>query len=44
MASIKTKAEKKGDDWVINGSKMWMYVALSSFQVVTRGPASSLHI
>jgi acyl-CoA dehydrogenase len=26
VAGIKTKAVKKGDDWVLNGSKMWMYV------------------
>lgn len=24
VAGIKTKAEKKGDEWVINGSKMWI--------------------
>ena len=24
MAGIKTKAEKKGDSWVINGQKMWI--------------------
>lgn len=24
VAGIKTKAEKKGDDWVINGQKMWI--------------------
>merc|ERR1712193_479065 len=24
VASIKTKAEKKGDEWVINGQKMWI--------------------
>ena len=24
MAGIKTKAEKKGDEWVINGQKMWI--------------------
>ena len=24
VAAIKTKAEKKGDDWVINGQKMWI--------------------
>ena len=24
MASIKTKAEKKGDHYVINGQKMWI--------------------
>ncbi len=23
VAGIKTKAEKKGDEWVINGQKMW---------------------
>ena len=24
VAGIKTKAEKKGDEWVINGQKMWI--------------------
>ncbi|KAL3097436.1 hypothetical protein niasHS_003884 [Heterodera schachtii] len=24
VAALKTKAEKKGDEWVINGSKMWI--------------------
>ena len=24
VAAIKTRAEKKGDEWVINGSKMWI--------------------
>merc|ERR1712055_1149417 len=24
VAGVKTKAEKKGDDWVINGQKMWI--------------------
>ena len=24
VAGMKTKAEKKGDEWVINGSKMWI--------------------
>lgn len=24
MAGIKTKAEKKGDEYVINGQKMWI--------------------
>jgi acyl-CoA dehydrogenase len=24
VAGIKTKAEKKGDHWIINGSKMWI--------------------
>uniref|UniRef100_A0A914I5C0 Medium-chain specific acyl-CoA dehydrogenase, mitochondrial n=1 Tax=Globodera rostochiensis TaxID=31243 RepID=A0A914I5C0_GLORO len=24
VAGLKTKAEKKGDEWVINGSKMWI--------------------
>merc|ERR1712203_352134 len=24
VSGIKTKAEKKGDDWVINGQKMWI--------------------
>ena len=24
VAGIKTKAEKKGDEWVINGNKMWI--------------------
>ncbi len=23
VAGIKTRAEKKGDEWVINGQKMW---------------------
>ena len=24
MSGIKTRAEKKGDEWVINGQKMWI--------------------
>ena len=24
VAGIKTRAEKKGDEWVINGQKMWI--------------------
>ena len=24
VSGVKTKAEKKGDDWVINGQKMWI--------------------
>ena len=24
MAGLKTRAEKKGNEWVINGSKMWI--------------------
>lgn len=24
MAGIKTKAEKKGDEYIINGQKMWI--------------------
>jgi acyl-CoA dehydrogenase len=24
VAGLKTRAEKKGDEWVINGSKMWI--------------------
>lgn len=24
MSGIKTKAEKKGDDWILNGQKMWI--------------------
>ncbi|ODN88111.1 acyl-CoA dehydrogenase [Cryptococcus wingfieldii CBS 7118] len=26
VAGIKTKAEKKGDKWILNGSKMWCFV------------------
>jgi acyl-CoA dehydrogenase len=24
VAGIKTKAEKKGDKWILNGQKMWI--------------------
>ena len=24
VSGVKTKAEKKGDEWVINGQKMWI--------------------
>lgn len=24
VAGIKTKAEKKGDEWILNGQKMWI--------------------
>jgi hypothetical protein len=24
VAGLKTRAEKKGDEWIINGSKMWI--------------------
>lgn len=30
VAGIKTKAEKKGNKWVLNGSKMW-YVSATDF-------------
>ena len=36
VAGIKTKAEKKGDEWVINGQKMW-YV-LGSFHTAVKIP------
>lgn len=24
VAGVKTKAEKKGDEWILNGQKMWI--------------------
>lgn len=35
VANIKTKAEKKGDKWVINGSKMWMSVRSVKAEVLS---------
>ena len=36
VAGIKTRAEKKGDEWVINGQKMW-YVFLQSYLDLSSG-------
>merc|ERR1711962_1743378 len=32
VSGVKTKAEKKGDEWVINGQKMWMNQKLNPKQ------------
>jgi alkylation response protein AidB-like acyl-CoA dehydrogenase len=44
VAGIKTKAEKKGDKWIINGSKMWITnagVANWYFVLAKTDPAAS---
>ena len=35
MAGIKTKAEKKGEEWVINGQKMWITNGLQAGLLTT---------
>src|SRR5207237_4506081 len=41
LASLKTKAERKGDKWIINGQKTWTTLAQHGDKIFCRGPTDT---